>query len=74
MPLRALAPDDPAPKEYFEIVSRNVYRARVRRLTPEQFRGRTGSENEPRDSRRDFLFAPSGDELLPQVSGESLSA
>ena len=72
-PALNLASGDPALKEYFEIVSRNVSRARVR-STLEQSRGRAGSENEPRDSKRSILNEPSGNELLPQVSDESLLA
>ena len=69
------APDsnDPTLTEYFEIVSRNVYRARVR-LALEKYRGLMVSEGEPRDAAGNIINEPSDDELLPQVSEECLRA
>ena len=69
----ALASDDPASKERFEIAPRNVNRARVG-LTLERFRGDAGSDNEPRVAERNIFYGPSDNKLLQQVSDESLLA
>ena len=69
----ALASDEPALKEPYVIVSRNVHRARVR-LTLEQFRRHMGSENEPRDSEGIIGSGPSDDEPPTPISEEFLLA
>ena len=61
----ALSSSDPALREYFEIVSRNVRRARARR-TLEQIRDQMG--------RGADLNDPSDAELPPNVSGDLLLA
>ena len=67
----ALTSNDPASTEYFEIVSRNVRRARVR-LPLEKYRGQLGLESEPRDFAGNVTNEPSDDALLLQVSEGSL--
>ena len=70
---RALASDDPALEEYFEVAPRNARRARVR-LTVEKFRGQMGSESVSRDLMGDIINDPSDDELPPIIPDEILLA
>ena len=51
------ASSDPALKEYFEIVSRNVHRARVR-LTLEKYRGQLGWDTTPKGADGNIITDP----------------
>ena len=53
------SPDAPR-KEYFEVVSRNVSRARVR-LSLEKARANAGEEDLPRDHEGNIIAEPSDD-------------
>ena len=57
--------------EYFEITPQNVNRARVR-MTPEKYRGFTGSGTAPRDPVGNITPVPSDDEF-PQVTTSEVS-
>ena len=67
----ALVSDDPLLKEYFDIVSRNVRRARVR-LTLDNYRGQMGSGTAPRDPAGDIINDPS-DDGLPPIAPDEIS-
>ena len=69
----AMDSPDPALEEYFEIVSRNAHRARVR-LTLEKYRGQMGWDTAPKDADGNIINDPSDDELPPKVSDGLLLA
>ena len=67
----ALGSDDVALKEFFEVVSRNVTRARVR-LSSEKSRIQVGADDLPRHVDGNVIAELSGDELIPQASEDTL--
>ena len=69
----ALSSSDPALMEYFETVSRNVCRARVR-STLGKYRGHVGCCAEPRDDEGDINNDFSYDELPPNEPDDLLVA
>ena len=66
-----LASNDPAVKEYFGVVSRNVARARVRSVLGKP-RRQLGPDELPCDAEGNVITEPSDDEMLPPVSEERL--
>ena len=68
-----MASTDPALKKFFEIVSRNVRRARVR-LTLEKYRGQIGWGATPEDAEGNIINDPSDGEVPLIVSDGLLLA
>ena len=66
-----VASKDPDLKEYSEVVSRNIHRARVR-LSSQKPRRRLGPEELPRDAEGNGVPEPSDDHMLLPVSEKML--
>ena len=69
------SPDSPHPKrrEQYEVVTRNVDRAR-KRLASDQARRWAGNDSDIRGEEGNIAHASSHDELIPPVSNETLVA